>query len=63
MTRTRIIPSEHASVPQSWPKDWTEWHTNLKKLLDLVRDAVEDDHAKRRLERNSGSAKHVGLDS
>jgi hypothetical protein len=63
MTHTRIIPYEHASAPESWPKEWTEWHTNLKKLLDLVQNVVEEDHAKRRSERKSGSAKHAELDS
>lgn len=63
MTRTRIIPTEYASAPRSWPKDWTEWHTNLKKLLDLIQNAVEEDHAQRQLERKSGNAKRVPLES
>ena len=58
-----IIPEEHAAPPNSWPKDWTEWHTNLRTLLNLIHNAVLEDQEASRLTRKSGNAKDVELDS
>lgn len=58
-----VIPEEYAAPPNSWPKDWTEWHTNLRTLLNLIHNAVLEDQEASRLARKSGNAKHAGLDS
>jgi hypothetical protein len=37
-------------------KEWTQWHTDLKKLIDLVRNVQLDDREIQRAKRKSGSA-------
>jgi hypothetical protein len=51
----KVIPEEFATLDPG-PKEWTTWHTNLKRLLDLVHSVVEDDQEKRRLARKNGNA-------
>lgn len=43
-------------------KEWTEWHTNLAKLLYLVRSAVLDDQEKKRQARKSGNARSAPIE-
>jgi hypothetical protein len=57
----KVIPEEHATYEPS-PKEWTTWHTNLKRLLDLVHLAVAEDQEKRRLARKCGNAKDAELE-
>lgn len=61
MARLKVIPEEHATYDEG-PKEWTTWHTNLQKLLTLVHDAVEEDHAKRQSARKCGNAISAELD-
>jgi hypothetical protein len=43
-------------------KEWTEWHTNLAKLLYLVRSVVLEDHEKKRLARKSGNVQPAPIE-
>lgn len=61
MARIKVIPEEHATYEPS-PKEWTEWHTNLKRLLTLVHSVVEDDQEKRRLAQRCGNAPTATLE-
>jgi len=61
MAGIRVIPEEFATL-QSSPKEWTTWHTNLRRLLNLIHNAVEDDQEKRRLARKCGNAKDASLE-
>jgi len=54
MVAVSIIEEQHKST--STIKEWTQWHTDLRTLLNLIRNAVEDDHAKRQSARRSGNA-------
>jgi hypothetical protein len=57
----KVIPEEYATLDES-PKEWTTWHTNLKRLLDLVHLAVVEDQERRRQARKCGNAKDAGLE-
>lgn len=61
MAGLKVIPEEHATYESS-PKEWTTWHTNLKRLLDLVHSAVVEDQEKRRSDRKCGSAPNAGVE-
>lgn len=61
MAGLKVIPEEHATYDPS-PKEWTTWHTNLKRLLDLVHSAVADDQEKRQLARKNGNAPTATLE-
>lgn len=62
MAQIRVVDYSVANHGEYKIKEWTEWHTNLKKLLDLITSVVEDDHEQRRLERKSGNAKHAEVE-
>lgn len=58
----RVIPEQYANYHT--PKtEWTEWHSNLRKLLMIIQGVVEEDHEKRRSARRSGNASNAELNS
>jgi hypothetical protein len=61
-----MIPSSGMLIPiidkQPDVKEWTEWHTNLAKLLYLVRSVVLEDQEKKRLARKSGNVQPAPIE-
>ena len=44
-------------------KEWTEWHTNMQRLLNLIHHAVEEDRVNHRRSRKRGNATRVVIES
>lgn len=44
-------------------KEWSEWHTNMKRLLNLIHHAVEEDRVNRQRSRKVGNASRAVIES
>jgi len=62
MAYIRIV-DERFSSHSSTSKEWTQWNSDLYRLIKIIQSVVEEDHERRQSARKSGRATDVALES